>query len=96
MKVVYPFLIGIALALPLQASIKDPDCTAEKAAKSTAAKMTVGVSGRCSPKEAAKDTASGAVSNALPDEGVAGKAAMLPSQDLQPIRKIPNPIANSQ
>ncbi|WEM41770.1 hypothetical protein PTW35_14275 [Photobacterium sp. DA100] len=74
MKVVYPFLIGIALAMPLQASIKDPDCTAEKAAKSTAAKMTVGVSGRCSPKEAAKDTATGAVSNALPDEGVAGKA----------------------
>ena len=74
MKVVYPFLLGITLALPLQAGIKDPDCTAEKAAKSTAAKMTVGVSGRCSPKEAAKDTATGAVSSALPDEGVAGKA----------------------
>ena len=74
MKVVYPLLLSITLALPLQAGIKDPDCTAEKAAKSTAAKMTVGVSGRCSPKEAAKDTATGAVTNALPDEGVAGKA----------------------
>ena len=94
MKVVYPFLIGIALALPLQASIKDPDCTAEKAAKSTAAKMTVGVSGRCSPKEAAKDTASGAVSNALPDEGVAGKAvdAAIPGSSAD--KKGPN--SNSQ
>ena len=35
----------------------DPDCTAEKAAKSAAAKATVGVGGRCSPAEAAKDTA---------------------------------------
>lgn len=35
----------------------DPDCTAEKAAKGTAAKATVGVGGRCSPAEAAKDSA---------------------------------------
>jgi hypothetical protein len=35
----------------------DPDCTAEKAAKSAAAKATVGIGGRCSPAEAAKDTA---------------------------------------
>jgi len=35
----------------------DPDCTAEKAAKSTAMKATVGVGGRCDPKEAAHDTA---------------------------------------
>jgi hypothetical protein len=34
----------------------DPDCTAEKAAKSAAAKSTVGVGGRCDPKEAAKDS----------------------------------------
>ena len=39
----------------------DPDCTAEKAAKSTAMKATVGVGGRCSPAEAAKDTAKRAV-----------------------------------
>ncbi|MGR5064286.1 hypothetical protein [Photobacterium sp. DNB22_13_2] len=74
MKLVYPLLMGMIWAIPVQAGIKDPNCTAEKAAKSTASKMTVGVSGRCSPKEATKDTASGAVNNALPDEGVAGKA----------------------
>jgi hypothetical protein len=39
----------------------DPDCTAEKAAKSAAAKATVGVGGRCSPKEAAADQAKSAV-----------------------------------
>jgi hypothetical protein len=43
---------GFATAGPL-----DPDCTAEKAAKSAAMKATVGVGGRCSPKEAAADTA---------------------------------------
>ena len=46
----------LALAGPL-----DPDCTAEKAAKSAATKATVGVGGRCSPAEAAKDTAKDAV-----------------------------------
>ena len=35
----------------------DPDCTPQKAAKSAAMKATVGVGGRCSPKEAATDTA---------------------------------------
>jgi hypothetical protein len=35
----------------------DPDCTAEKAVKGAAAKATVGIGGRCSPAEAAKDTA---------------------------------------
>jgi predicted RNA methylase len=34
----------------------DPDCTAEKAARSTAMKATVGVGGRCTPKEAVADT----------------------------------------
>ncbi len=43
---------GIAGAGPL-----DPDCTAEKAAKGAAMKSTVGVGGRCSPKEAAADSA---------------------------------------
>ncbi|MBK6864215.1 MAG: hypothetical protein IPG91_11900 [Ideonella sp.] len=38
------------------AGIADPDCTAEKAAKSAAAKSTVGVGGRCGAKEAAKDS----------------------------------------
>ncbi len=43
--------------LPALAGPLDPDCTPEKAAKSAAAKATVGVGGRCSPAEAAKDTA---------------------------------------
>jgi len=38
------------------AGIVDPDCTAEKAAKSAAAKSTVGVGGRCGAGEAAKDS----------------------------------------
>ena len=42
----------LALAGPL-----DPECTPEKAAKSAAAKATVGVGGRCDAKEAASDTA---------------------------------------
>jgi len=41
-----------ALAGPL-----DPECTAGKAAKSAAAKATVGVGGRCSASEAASDSA---------------------------------------
>jgi hypothetical protein len=53
---------GLMLAMVLGnkvavGGIVDPDCTAEKAAKSAAMKATVGVGGRCSPAEAAKDTA---------------------------------------
>ena len=43
---------SLALAGPL-----DPDCTPEKAAKGAATKSTVGVGGRCSAGEAAKDSA---------------------------------------
>ena len=39
----------------------DPDCTAEKAAKSATVKATVGIGGRCSPGEAVKDSAKNAV-----------------------------------
>jgi hypothetical protein len=54
--------VAFALALSCistagMAGVLDPDCTAEKAAKSAAAKSTVGVGGRCSPAEAAKDQA---------------------------------------
>lgn len=55
------------------AGIVNPDCTATKAAKSAAVKATVGVSGRCDPAEALKDTAGKAVDNVLPQEGAAGK-----------------------
>jgi hypothetical protein len=39
----------------------DPNCTPEKAAKSAAAKSTVGVGGRCDVKEAATDSGKKAV-----------------------------------
>ncbi len=81
-------LIVAALSLSLSsayssAGIVDPDCTAEKAAKSAAAKATVGVGGRCSPAEAAKDTAKdaagieekGALEKRRDDDGMAKKAA---------------------
>ena len=50
----FALMIGIGFAT---AGALDPDCTAQKAAKSAAMKATVGVGGRCSPKEAAADTA---------------------------------------
>ncbi|MEA3302543.1 MAG: hypothetical protein U9Q75_04605 [Pseudomonadota bacterium] len=79
-------LLGAALSLSSaysSAGIVDPDCTAEKAAKSAAAKSTVGVGGRCSPAEAAKDTAreaagiekKGPLEKRRNDDGVAKKAA---------------------
>jgi hypothetical protein len=43
-------------ATQLQAGVIDPDCDPSKAAKSAAMKATVGVGGRCSPKEALSDT----------------------------------------
>jgi len=46
----------VLMSVNAQAGVMNPDCTAEKAAKSTAMKATVGVGGRCSPKEAAADT----------------------------------------
>jgi len=49
--------LGLALlGATAHAGPVDPDCTAEKAAKSAAAKSTVGVGGRCSAGEAAKDS----------------------------------------
>ena len=49
----------------------DPDCTAEKATKSVAAKSTIGVGGRCSPEEAAKDSAKRAAG--IEEEGMLEK-----------------------
>lgn len=61
-----PFYLSLTAAVLLSAcssggGVLDPECTAEKAAKSTAMKATVGVGGRCSPAEAAKDSAIRAV-----------------------------------
>ena len=47
----------VAASFAVQAGPLDPDCTPEKAAKGAAAKATVGVGGRCSAGEAAKDSA---------------------------------------
>ena len=52
--------MAVMVCLASQAAwsgVLDPECTAEKGAKSAATKATVGVGGRCSPAEAAKDTA---------------------------------------
>ena len=74
-KNIFTAFLAIGLALASEAALSgivDPDCTAENAAKSAAAKATVGVGGRCSPAEAAKDTAKGAVG--LEDKGPVEKA----------------------
>ena len=58
------WIVGVLLAATtavVSAGPLDPDCTAERAAKSAAAKATVGVGGRCDPKEALSDTAKDAV-----------------------------------
>jgi hypothetical protein len=55
-------MLGLALASSVAfAGVIDPDCTPEKAAKGAAMKATVGVGGRCKPKETIKDSAGRAV-----------------------------------
>jgi hypothetical protein len=77
--------LGLALVISNTVAISgvlDPDCTAEKAAKSTAMKATVGFGGRCSPKEAAADMTKdavgiedkGPIEKRRDDDGVAKKA----------------------
>lgn len=79
--------VAIALVLVLGnasaiAGVVDPDCDAGDAAKSTVMKATVGVGGRCTPAEAAKDMTKEAVGiedkglldRNKKDEGLAKKA----------------------
>ena len=67
MKLIVTICLAAAVILPACSTsgggggLLDPDCTAEKAAKGAAMKSTVGVGGRCTPAEAAKDTAKRAV-----------------------------------
>lgn len=68
-------LVAILYIPITSAGILNPDCTAEKAAKSAAAKATVGVGGRCSPAEAVKDTAKKAT-------GIDGKVPSAKTADL--------------
>jgi hypothetical protein len=74
-KHVYTAILTLGLAVGSQIALSgplDPDCTAEKAAKSAAVKGAVGVGGRCSPGEAVKDTAKDAAG--IEDKGPIEKA----------------------
>jgi len=89
-KLVWYLAIPLALAsTSANGGALDPDCTAEKAAKSIAMKATVGVGGRCSPKEAAADTArdaagiedKGAIEKRRDNDGVLKKKAVKRTMD---------------
>ncbi|MGA8393904.1 MAG: hypothetical protein WB775_17385 [Burkholderiaceae bacterium] len=58
-KKLLSLFVLVAASFAAQAGPLDPDCTPEKAAKGAATKATVGVGGRCSPAETAKDQAKG-------------------------------------
>jgi hypothetical protein len=73
-------LAVLAFARAAPAGPLDPECTAEKAAKGTAAKATVGVGGRCTPAEAAKDQTKNAV-------GIDDKTGKDKKKDQGPIEK---------
>ncbi len=66
-------LAFVFISSTASAGVLDPDCNAEKAAKSAAAKATIGVGGRCTPAEAAKDMASDKVEDVVPDKMGDGK-----------------------
>jgi hypothetical protein len=88
-----PLVVASGLALALFSSsafagIADPDCTPEKAAKSAAAKSTVGVGGRCDAKEAAKDTGKKAVG--VEDKGPLEKK----SKNDTPVEKAKDAVKN--
>jgi hypothetical protein len=70
-------VLCVLLGQSASAGVFDPDCTPEKAAKSAAAKATVGVGGRCKPGETVKDTTKRAVGDddKRKGDGVTKKAA---------------------
>lgn len=74
------------------AGVLDPDCDAEKAAKAAATKAVVGVGGRCTPKEALKDTAA----DKIPEDGVAGKAvdAVTPEKEKKTVKDVTKKLSN--
>ena len=81
LKLVFASFVVIASTTAF-AGVADPDCDATKAAKSAAMKSTVGVSGRCSASETAKDMGKdaagiedkGAIEKKRDNKGPAGKA----------------------
>ena len=70
------------------AGVVNPDCTPEKAAKSAAAKATVGVGGRCSPAEAAKDSGKKVVG--VDDKGPLKKATSKNNTPAEKVKKAVN------
>ncbi len=70
----------------------DPDCDAQKAVKAAATKAVVGVGGRCTPKEALKDTAA----DKVPDDGIAGKAvdAVTPEKEKTTVKDVTKKLTN--
>ncbi len=70
MRTIAAGLVLGLMAMGAQAGVLDPDCTAEKAARSAAAKATVGVGGRCDMKEAVKDTTNDALGLDEKKEGI--------------------------
>ena len=70
LKLIFVSMILVTSTAVLAGPV-DPDCNATKAARSTAMKATVGVGGRCSPAEAAKDMGKDAVG--MEDKGVIEK-----------------------
>lgn len=97
MHKLWPFTFLLFSISPLSnAGIIDPECTAEKAAKSTVAKATVGVGGRCTAKEAASDTAKNTAEEIVPDDGVVGKAVdmVTPEKEPQPLKNTTKKVIN--
>ena len=70
------------------AGVVNPDCTPEKAAKSAAAKATVGVGGRCSPAESAKDSGKKVVG--VEDKGPLKKATSKNNTPAEKVKKAVN------
>ena len=65
------FLVSFVVVGSISAGPLKPDCDVEKAARNTAMKATVGVGGRCDPKDAAKNKAKDAAG--IEDKGVVEK-----------------------
>lgn len=79
-------LIGAFLAHSASAGVIDPDCTPEKAVKSAATKATVGVGGRCTAAEAAKDSTKKAVG--IEEKGVIEKKTQHESSTKKAIKAL--------
>ncbi|NVK42541.1 MAG: hypothetical protein HWE39_14970 [Oceanospirillaceae bacterium] len=80
-------LTTLLVASSVSADLLDPDCTAEKAAKSAVAKSTIGIGGRCTPAEAVKDTAADKIDDLAPHDKGSDKALDKLDHDDEPSAK---------